>query len=65
MVDDADYEGVLSIFDHKGLLSDAARTLGLRGLRDLEEFIGRSLRNEAGQELHDALVAVLPTPAPS
>ncbi|MGX1693742.1 DUF4435 domain-containing protein [Brevundimonas naejangsanensis] len=65
MVDDADYEGVLSIFDHKGLLSDAARILGLRGLRDLEEFIGRSLRNEAGQELHDALVAVLPTPAPS
>ncbi len=65
MLREADYEGVLSIFDHKGLLSDAARILGLRGLRDLEEFIGRSLRSEAGQELHDSLIAVLPTPVPS
>ncbi len=65
MLNEADYEGVLSIFDHKGLLSDAARILGVRGLRELEEFIGRSLRSEAGQELHDALIAVLPTPEPS
>lgn len=65
MLDTADYEGVLSIFDHKGLLSDAARILGLRGLRELEEFIGRSLRSEAGQELHNALIAVLPVPVPS
>ncbi|MDI1242411.1 MAG: AAA family ATPase, partial [bacterium] len=65
MLDRSDYEGVLSIFDHKGLLSEAAKILGVRGLRELEEFIGRSLRSEAGKDLHDALVAVLPTPVPS
>lgn len=65
ILNEKDYEGALSIFDHKGLLSDAAKILGLRGLRDLEEFIGRSLRSEAGQELHDALIAALPTPVPS
>lgn len=65
MLDRADYEGVLSIFDNKGLLSEAAKILGLRGLRELEEFIGRSLRSDAGRELHGELVAILPTPTPS
>jgi hypothetical protein len=59
-----DYRAVLSLFDNKGLLADAARILGHKGKKELEEFVGRSLRGAAGKNVRDAFVAVLPQITP-
>ncbi len=55
-----DYPKILKLYDNKGLLSEAAKILGMKGKRELEEFIGRALQNKSGKELLDALRAELP-----
>ena len=58
-----DYEGVLGLFDQKGLLAEAARILGVKGRKELEELVGRSLRADSGSGLRAALRGCLPTVA--
>lgn len=61
-VDSGDTNTVLKLYDNKGLLSEAAKLLGVPGIRNLEELVGRALRNDDGEELLAALIAELPTP---
>lgn len=53
-------EGILSIYDNKGLLSIAAQQLGVKGRGDLVEFAGRLLAGDAGAPLLVALKEALP-----
>ena len=53
-------QGVLSIYDNKGLLSIAAQQLGVKGRGDLVEFAGRLLAGDAGVPLLLALKEALP-----
>ncbi len=61
--DGGDYETILKLYDNKGLLSEAAKLLGAKGRRELEEFVGRALPNNSGKELLAALIAELPSVA--
>ncbi len=56
-----DYPRILKLYDNKGLLAEAARILGVKGRKELEEFVGRVLQNDSGSELLLALKAELPT----
>jgi hypothetical protein len=49
------------MYDNKGLLAEAARILGMKVRKELEEFICRALQNKDGSELLAALKVVLPT----
>jgi hypothetical protein len=51
---------ILAQFDNKGLLSTAARTLGLSGGNKLGEFVGRLLGSDRGNELRTAMLKELP-----
>jgi energy-coupling factor transporter ATP-binding protein EcfA2 len=59
-VESRDYGAVLRLFDQKGLLSEAARVLGMKGRKELEELVGRSLRADSGSHLMVALRRCLP-----
>ncbi len=59
-LDNGQYEKVLQIYDRKGLLSEAAKILGVHGRRELEEFVGRALLKPAPNSLKDALSKALP-----
>jgi energy-coupling factor transporter ATP-binding protein EcfA2 len=56
-----DYPKALRLYDNKGLLAEAAKILGMKGRKELEEFIGRALQNDSGSEFLAALKAELPT----
>jgi hypothetical protein len=56
-----EYSKVLKLYDNKGLLDQAARILGTKGRRALEELIGRAMQNESGKELLSAIRFGLPT----
>jgi hypothetical protein len=60
MLAQSDYEGVVRVFDNKGLLAHASRILGQKSRKDLEELVGRALQNEDGKRLLDAIKAELP-----
>jgi hypothetical protein len=51
---------ILERFDNKGLLSIAARTLGLSGGKKLGEFVSRLLGSDRGTELRSAMLKELP-----
>ncbi len=55
-----DYDTVLKLFDHKGLLSKAAKLLGQQGRESLEEFVGRALCDKDNAALCEALTAFVP-----
>ena len=55
-----DYEGILRIYDNKGLLAEAAKVLDLRGKQALEELIGRILGGEEHGGLFHTLRNELP-----
>ncbi|NNU59092.1 DUF4435 domain-containing protein [Ochrobactrum soli] len=42
-IEAADIAGILSLYDNKGLLSEGARLLGLKGREELSEFVSRLL----------------------
>jgi hypothetical protein len=56
-----EYPKILRMYDNKGLLAQAARILGMKGRKELEELICRALQNEDGSELLAAIRAELPT----
>ncbi len=62
-IESGDYEKVLSRFDNKGLLTQAAKQLELQ-VKPFEEFIGRALRSDDKLKLHSALQACLPAVRP-
>ena len=43
-----DGRGVLASYSNKGLIASAAKYVGLKGRKELEEFVGRTLRSDAG-----------------
>lgn len=55
-----DYDMVLKLFDHKGLLSEAAKLLGKQGRKSLEEYVGRALCDKENAALCNALMAHIP-----
>jgi hypothetical protein len=55
-----DYPRILRLYDNKGLLAHAARILGQKSRKDLEEFVGRVLQNEIGKDFLRALRDDLP-----
>lgn len=61
---DQDYEGVVRAYDNKGLLAEAARILGLKSRRDLEEFVVRAINSAVGLPLVSALTGELPNVHP-
>jgi energy-coupling factor transporter ATP-binding protein EcfA2 len=54
-----DFEEVLRIYDNKGLLSEMAKLLG-SNQKSLEEFVGRSLKADQSNKIHQALTSCLP-----
>jgi hypothetical protein len=56
-----DLAGVLALYDNKGLLSEAAACLGVKGREGLVEFVGRVLAGESGRSLLAALRSALPS----
>lgn len=58
-----EYEEVLLYYDNKGLLSEVARSFGLRQ-RVFEEFIGRLLQMDPPSELLAAIMSYLPAVRP-
>lgn len=59
-INEKDYLKILSLYDNKGVLAEAARILCLKGQKDLEKFICRSLQNKNEVNLLEALKAKLP-----
>lgn len=59
-IDARNYPRILRLYDNKGLLAHAARILGQKSRKDLEEFVGRSLQNETGKEFLNAVRGELP-----
>jgi hypothetical protein len=59
-ISSCDYAKVLRLYDNKGLLAEASRILGLRGRKQLEEFIGRALLSKDGTDFLAALRMELP-----
>lgn len=59
-VANSDYKKILHIYDNKGLLAEVTRLLGVKGRKELEEFIGRALRDESSSELLTALKNEVP-----
>lgn len=59
-IDAGDYAKLLWLYDNKGLLAQASRILGLKGRKELEEFIGRALASKEGALFLRALRAELP-----
>jgi hypothetical protein len=55
-----DYVKVLRLYDNKGLLAQASRILGFKGLKELEEFIGRALLSKDGEAFLNSLRDELP-----
>lgn len=51
---------LLAVYSNKGLLAEAAAVLGYKKRKDLEEYIGRMLRADAGEVLRDAIRSALP-----
>ena len=54
------FDEILKIYDRKGLLSEAARILGVAGRRELEEFIGRVISGNTHPPLLAEISKVIP-----
>lgn len=62
-INSKNYDKVLLVYDNKGLLSEVAKQLGYTR-KNLEEFIGRTLRSDSKSPLHSALQYYLPVVTP-
>ncbi len=60
VIDANDLDGVLSLYDNKGLLNIGARCLGIKGRDQLIEFVGRLLASEKNRSLLQSIQEVLP-----
>jgi energy-coupling factor transporter ATP-binding protein EcfA2 len=54
------YEEVLRLYDQKGLLSFAGRKVGIPGPKELVRLVSRTLLDDKGLKLRNALSSVLP-----
>jgi hypothetical protein len=57
---DRDLQSILSVYDNKGLFSEAASILGLRNKNELQDFVGRLMSGSDGKALRDALANAMP-----
>ncbi|MFG5120661.1 AAA family ATPase [Methylorubrum sp. POS3] len=59
-IEKQDLAGVLALYDNKGLLSMAARHLGMKGRKELAEYVSRLLPAARGQAMLEAIKSALP-----
>ena len=60
-IEKKDLAGVLALYDNKGLLSMAAQRLGMKGRKELAEYVSRLLPAARGHAMLGAIKSALPT----
>lgn len=55
-----DLPSLLSVYDNKGLFSEAASILGLRNKNELQDLVSRLLSGSGGKAVRDALADAMP-----